>query len=110
MKSDFDARPVYVSTEAHIRAHFLVCYLALVVMRLMQRDTGWRHSAGSIAEALRGLVVHHMKENWYLLSYRTDVTDDIAKAAGLDFSTKVRSKRAIADMASKKPAKTRPKG
>lgn len=102
MKSDFDARPVHVSTEAHIRAHFLVCYLALVVMRLMQRDTGRKHSVGELSEALRGLAVHHMKENWYLQSYRTDVTDDIAKATGLDFSTKVRSKRAIADMASKK--------
>ena len=109
MKSDFDARPVYVSTEAHIRAHFLVCYLALVVMRLMQRDTGWRHSAAKLSEAMRGLVVHHMKENWYLLPYRTDVTDDLEVATGLDFSTKVRSKRAIADMASKKPAKNRPK-
>ena len=42
MKGDLGARPVYCSTESHIRAHFLVCYVALLVMRLMQLDTGRR--------------------------------------------------------------------
>lgn len=36
MKSDLDARPIYLSTEAHIKAHFLICYVALIVVRLLQ--------------------------------------------------------------------------
>lgn len=36
MKSDLDARPIYLSTEAHIKAHFLICYIALIVVRLLQ--------------------------------------------------------------------------
>lgn len=36
MKSDLEARPIYLSTEAHIKAHFLICYVALIVVRLLQ--------------------------------------------------------------------------
>ena len=36
MKSDLDARPIYLSKEAHIKAHFLICYVALIIVRLLQ--------------------------------------------------------------------------
>ena len=49
MKGDLGARPVYCSTESHIRAHFLVCYVALLAMRLMQLDTGRKYSAAQIS-------------------------------------------------------------
>lgn len=98
IKGDFSARPVYVSTDAHIRAHFLICYLALIVTRLMQKDTGNRYSAHQIAEAVSGLKGMHMKENWYLFAYRTDVTDALGKAAGMDLARQVYSRRDIADM------------
>lgn len=40
LKSEFDARPMYVSTSTHIEAHFLVCYVALTIVRLMQLKLG----------------------------------------------------------------------
>ena len=40
MKSDFDARPVYLNKREHIRAHFLVCFVALVIIRLIQNSMG----------------------------------------------------------------------
>ena len=89
LKSDFDARPVYVSREDHIRAHFLVCYVALLVMRLMQLDCGGRYSAAEISEALRGVVGHRVDANMYLFDYRTDVTDDLGRAVGVDLSRQV---------------------
>lgn len=36
MKSDLDARPIYLSKEAHIKAHFLICYVALIIVKLLQ--------------------------------------------------------------------------
>ncbi len=55
MKSDFDARPIYLNKRAHIRAHFLVCFMALVILRLIQNGMGKeRLSVERIAEALRG--------------------------------------------------------
>jgi transposase len=40
MKSDLLARPVYVSTQEHIRAHFLICFVALLIIRLVQHTMG----------------------------------------------------------------------
>lgn len=54
MKSDFDARPLFVSTRAHIRAHFLICFTSLVIIRVIQHFMGeGRLSAERIADALR---------------------------------------------------------
>ena len=54
MKSDFDARPIYLNKRGHIRAHFLICFVALVVLRLIQNGMGTdRLSVERIAEALR---------------------------------------------------------
>ena len=55
MKSDFDARPIYLNKREHIRAHFLICFMALVILRLIQNGMGTeRLSVNRIAEALRG--------------------------------------------------------
>lgn len=97
-KGDFDARPVFVSTQAHIRAHFLICYVALLIMRLMQLDTGRRHSAERISEALRNVVGHRMDANLYLFDYRTDPTDELAAAAGIDLSRQVLRKGRISQV------------
>ena len=95
MKGDFDARPVYCSTESHIRAHFLVCYIALLAMRLMQLDTGRKYSAAQISEALAGVTGHLMDRNLYLFDYRTDLTDELAGAVGIDLSRQVLTRRQI---------------
>ena len=55
MKSDFDARPIYLNKREHIRAHFLLCFVSLVILRLIQNGMGpCRLSVERIAEALRG--------------------------------------------------------
>ena len=89
MKGDLGARPVYCSTESHIRTHFLVCYVALLAMRLMQLDTGRKYSAAQISEALAGVTGHLADRNLYLFDYRTDLTDELAGAVGIDLSRQV---------------------
>ena len=37
MKTDFKARPVYLQTEDHIRAHFITCFISLVVYRILEK-------------------------------------------------------------------------
>lgn len=54
MKSDFEARPIFVNNRAHIRAHFLICFTSLVIIRLIQHHMGEKRlSAKRIADALR---------------------------------------------------------
>lgn len=90
LKGTMDARPVYVRTEPHIRAHFLVCYVALVIMRLMQADveaaTGSRPSDGAVAEALRNMVGHRLDANVYHFDYRSGLTDALCACVGIDLS------------------------
>ena len=53
-------------------------------MRLMQLDTGRKYSAAQISEALAGVTGHLMDRNLYLFDYRTDLTDELAGAVGID--------------------------
>lgn len=55
MKSDLEARPIYVSTQDHIKAHFLICFVALLIVRLIQHAMGNEAlSVERIARALNG--------------------------------------------------------
>ena len=99
LKSTMDARPVFVWTEKHIEAHFLICYVALLIMRLMQADveraTGARPSADAVAEALRNMVGHRLDANVYHFDYRTDLTDALCDAVGIDLSREAMTKAQI---------------
>lgn len=99
LKSTMDARPVYVRTREHIEAHFLICYVALTIMRLMQADvertTGVRPSDGSVQEALSNMVGHRLEANVYLFDYRSDLTDALCDAVGVDLSRRVMTKGQI---------------
>lgn len=102
VKGEMDARPVYLSTEPHIRAHFLVCFVALLVMRLMQADveraTGARPSAGAVQEALAGVVGHRLDAGHWLFDYRTDLTDALGEAVGVDLTRRVASRGRVRDI------------
>lgn len=98
MKSDFDARPVFVSTKTHIKAHFLICYLSLVAMRLMQRDLQGKHSAKEIAQTIAEMQGVHLEENYYLFSYRTDLSDKLSKTCKMNLSNRLYSKKDIANI------------
>jgi hypothetical protein len=97
-KSDLCARPVFVSLEEHIKAHFLTCYIALLLLRLIQADTGFKYSAAKIAEAIRNITGTHMKENCYLFGYRTDLTDELGRLIGQELNRQVYTVGAMKDI------------
>lgn len=85
-KSDLETRPVYVRSREHIEAHFLTCYVALCVLRLLQLRTGNRYSAGAIATELAQMCGSNVDGNWWLFDHRTDASDDICASVGLDLT------------------------
>lgn len=85
-KSDLEARPVFVSRRDHIEAHFMICFIALLIMRILQMKTGWRHSASAIAQTLAAASATHEGDNWWLFDHRDDVLEDIGEATGIDFT------------------------
>jgi hypothetical protein len=98
LKSDFEGRPVFVYTPEHIDAHFLICYIALVMVRILQhrvltylgKDTaatsGWEFGLTSarIKEALAGFTADHLAQGFYRLSRPTDDLDLLMDALGID--------------------------
>ena len=87
LKTDFQARPVYVSKEPHIRAHFTVCFMALLLLRLMEadmREAGSECTAGELIKALRGMRVHLMDKGFCSGDFtRTDLTDALMELSGM---------------------------
>lgn len=85
-KSDLETRPVYVSREEHIEAHFLTCYVALCILRIIQAATGGKYSARVIADELAAMCGTHLEGNWWRFDHRTDASDDLCRMAGVDLT------------------------
>ena len=83
-KTNFKARPVYLSREDHIRAHFLVCFIALVIYRYLEKKTSTaeRHyTTDEIIEQLRNMNFMASSGKGYIPIYRrTDFTDRLHQA------------------------------
>lgn len=77
MKSDFEARPVYVQRDDRIKAHFLTCYISLLVYRLLEKKLGEEFTCNQILETLRKMNVTLLsKDSGYIPAYkRTKLTD-----------------------------------
>lgn len=97
MKTDFEARPVYVRREDRIKAHFLTCYISLLVYRLLEKKIGNNYTCNEILSTLRSMQVTLLsKESGYIPSYkRTDLTDDLHKAFGFRTDYEFISKSAM---------------
>ncbi len=87
-KGVLETRPVYVSLKDHINAHFLTCFIALTIMRIIQRKTGKLYSAERIVECLNKISCSNEHENIYLFDYRSEISDAIGDALGIDFTNK----------------------
>ena len=87
-KSDLETRPVYLSREEHIQAHFLLCFISLVIARCLEIRLGNRFSITRIAESLRQSACSHVQDNYYLLDHYDDVTDAIGEAFGIHINKK----------------------
>ena len=80
-KSELESRPVFVWTTPRIEAHFLTCYVALAILRLLQRATGL--PAARIREEIAAMSCSALDANWWLFDHRTDESDAILEAVGL---------------------------
>lgn len=90
-KSELNARPVYVSRKNHIEAHFLTCFIALVLGRILQHKLNKKYSVGKIFESLSLCNCSNIQENYYLFDYYDTVLKDIGSVTNINFSLKNRS-------------------
>lgn len=83
MKTDFKSRPAYVRTEARIKAHFMTCFLSLILFRYLERELEYKYSCEDILDTLRSMNFLVVSGEGYIPTYtRTDLTDALHEAFG----------------------------
>ena len=76
MKSEFKARPVYLKRDDRIKAHFITCFLALVIYRFLEKSLEEKFTANEIIDTLREMNFDYSIGDGYIPTYtRTDLTD-----------------------------------
>ena len=82
MKSEFNARPVFHSNEDAIKAHFLICFLALTIYRYLEKKLDEKYTVGEIIDSLKEMDLS-VKDGDYIPNYtRTNLTDDLHEKFG----------------------------
>ena len=83
MKSDFLARPVNLSREDRIKAHFMTCFISLFIYRILEKKLDYKYTTSQILDTLRNMKVLESKGDGYIPEYtRTDLTDDLHEISG----------------------------
>ena len=97
MKTDFSARPVYLHNDNRIKAHFLICFLALLIYRILEKKTEYRYTCMEILDTLKTMNFANIQEQGFLPLYkRTKITDALHEICGFrtdfEFITKSQMK------------------
>ena len=83
MKSEFKARPIYLSRDDRIIAHFTTCFLSLVILRFLEKRLEEKYTSSEIIETLRNMNLQKNFDCSYEPVYtRTDLTDDLHEKFG----------------------------
>ena len=83
MKTDFSARPVYLQDENRIKAHFLICFLALAIYRFLEKKLDSKYTCGEMINALKSMNFVEVQEQGFIPAYkRESITDALHDACG----------------------------
>lgn len=96
MKSEFKARPVYLSRDDRIKAHFTTCFLALTIFRYLEKKIKSKYTATEIIEALRNYNLRELKGFGYIPDYElTDIVADLQNIFNINTSTEINDYKKI---------------
>lgn len=83
MKTDFEARPVYLQNENRIKAHFLTCFLALMIYRFLEKQLGNEYTCEKILNTLKEMNFASIQGQGYIPTYkRSKLTDALHEYCG----------------------------
>ena len=92
LEADFSSMPYPTPADDHIQAHFAICYAAFFALRMLRWKMDWKHNAADTADALMRMEGTHLQRNYYLFNYRTDVTDHVEEAVGIESARRLRTR------------------
>lgn len=83
MKTDFSARPVYLQDENRIRAHFLICFLALTLYRFLEKKLNSEYTCEELLDTLKTMNFAEIQEQGFVPLYKRDtITDSLHEVCG----------------------------
>ena len=87
-KSELKTRPIYVWTKEHIEAHFLTCFISLVILRLLQQRTNYKYSTKQIINSLKNWSCYNLEHDIYININHFNISNDISSLFNIELSTK----------------------
>lgn len=94
MKTEFKARPVYLSGKARITAHFTTCFTALVIYRILEKKLKDRFTCEEIIKTLKTMDMMIALGEGYIPTYtRTDLTDALHETFGFRTDYQITSQK-----------------
>jgi len=83
MKTEFDARPVFLRDETRIQAHFLTCYLSLILYRYLEKALGEQYTCNTILNTLKSMNFASIQGQGFVPLYKRDkLTDRLHEVCG----------------------------
>lgn len=87
-KSNLETRPVYVWTKEHIEAHFLTCFISLVIIRLLEYKTNRKYSTRKMIDSLKKFNSTNIEHDIYLQNFSNGIIKDFEKIFDINLSRK----------------------
>lgn len=83
MKTDFSARPVYLQDENRIKAHFLICFLSLMLYRFLEKKLDSKYTCEELLDTLKSMNFVNVQEQGFIPTYKRErITDALHDACG----------------------------
>lgn len=98
-KTELKARPVYLSRKDRIEAHFLICFISLIILRLLEKELKIDDiSLRNVVNMMRDMTGTYLDENYYLFDCNNDIVKEFERITDIDFSKRFVSLKEIKDM------------
>lgn len=94
-KSELEARPIYLWSTEHIKAHFTVCYTALCLLKILMNMLGDKYSAESILNSLRQCTVSELVDGYWQTNYYDEVLKSISELMDIEFNKRFRTRESL---------------
>lgn len=94
-KQTLETRPVFLQTPEHINAHFLICFIALLIARIVQYRLGGDDSIAAIVDTLNKISCSNIDQNHWLFDFSDKMTDRMNKVFGTNFGKKIMTLKEI---------------
>jgi transposase len=102
MKSEFKARPVYLQNDNRITAHFLTCFISLLIYRLLEKKLDNRYTCEEIINTLKDMNLTKAGAQGYIPAYtRTAITDELHESFGFNTDFQYMTERNLKGIARK---------